>query len=172
MWWSFEMLTLHGCHDNVIPWCIWWYWKALSMHHCNFSGRRARCCICDVSCYEICWSCWMTQSHRKEPHVISSNTVITSCEKGRKWFLLSVLLIDAKFVGVMEPLRVRLFTAVVHPLYCGILTELNNWVFQRVLCLRRLVDAGAKEAYQYSLRLGLWVSVRRFIAGELWENWR
>ena len=64
-----------------------------------------------------------TQSHRKEPHVISSNTVITSCEKGRKWFLSSVLWIDAKFVGVIEPLRVRLFTAVVHPLYCGILTE-------------------------------------------------
>ena len=111
-------------------------------------------------------------SHRKETHVISSNTVITSCEKGRKWFLSSVLWIDAKFVGVMEPLRVRLFTAVVHPLYCGIFTELNNWVFGRVLCLRRLVDAGAKEAYQYSRRLGLWVSVRRSIAGELWENWR
>ena len=69
----------------------------------------------------------MTQSHRKEPHVISSNTVITSCEKGRKWFLSSVLWIDAKFVGVMEPLRVRLFTAVAHPLYCGVLTELNFW---------------------------------------------
>ena len=53
----------------------------------------------------------MTQSHRKEPHVISSNTVITSCEKGRKWFLSSVLWIDAKFVGVMESLRARLFTA-------------------------------------------------------------
>ena len=67
-----------------------------------------------------------TQSHRKEPHVISSNTVITSCEKGRKWFLSSVLWIDAKFVGVIEPLRVRLSTAVVHPLYCGILTELTT----------------------------------------------
>ena len=52
-----------------------------------------------------------TQSHRKEPHVIRSNTVITSCEKGRKWFLSSVLWIDAKFVGVMESLRARLFTA-------------------------------------------------------------
>ena len=52
-----------------------------------------------------------TQSHRKEPYVISSNTVITSCEKGRKWFLSSVLWIDAKFVGVMESLRARLFTA-------------------------------------------------------------
>ena len=57
----------------------------------------------------------MTQSHRKEPHVIRSNTVITSCEKGRKWFLSSVLWIDAKFVGVIEPLRARLFPAVVHP---------------------------------------------------------
>ena len=68
-----------------------------------------------------------TQSHRKEPHVISSKPVITSCEKGRKLFLSSVLWIDAKFVGVMEPLRVWLLTAVVHPLYCGILTELNLW---------------------------------------------
>ena len=47
--------------------------------------------------------------------------------EGRKWFLLSVLWIDAKLVDVMEPLRVRLFTVVVHPLYCGIVTELNLW---------------------------------------------
>ena len=67
-----------------------------------------------------------TQSHRKEPYVISSNTVITSCEKGRKWFLSSVLWIGAKVVGVIEPLRVRLSTAVVHSLYCGILTELTT----------------------------------------------
>ena len=156
MWWSFEVLTLHGCHDNVIPWCIWWYWKALSMHHCSL--LHMKCLVLwdllkllddtesqeGASCYQLQYSYHFM---REGKEVVSVERALDWCEVCR----CDRAITCTSIVGFSRNWQLSLWKS--------IMLKTAGWCW-------------CEEAYQYSRRLGLWVSVRRSIAGELWENWR